>query len=117
VNSLLIDAEACAAVLAAGAAVGLLEGLEDQVLLVRRNADSGVAHGEGHASRQVRPDSEADAAVDGELERVGEEVLQHLLEAAGVGAQGGRQRLVHGDGELQTPVLRHLAERALQIHA
>src|SRR6185503_8674304 len=34
------QAEAGAAVLAAGRAVGLLEGLEDQLLLVRRNADA-----------------------------------------------------------------------------
>ena len=37
------QAQAGAAVLAAGAAVGLLERLEDDLLLVRRNADAGVA--------------------------------------------------------------------------
>ena len=37
------QAQARAAVLAAGAAVGLLERLEDDLLLVRGNADAGVA--------------------------------------------------------------------------
>ena len=41
------QAQAGAAVLAAGAAVGLLEGLEDDLLLVRRDADAGVGDGEG----------------------------------------------------------------------
>ena len=41
------QAEAGAAVLARGAGVGLLEGLEDQPLLLRRDADAGVLDGEG----------------------------------------------------------------------
>ena len=40
------EPEAGAAVLAVGAAVGLAESLEDDVLLVRLDADAGVAHGE-----------------------------------------------------------------------
>ena len=40
------EPEAGAAVAAAGRAVGLLEGLEDQRQLVRRDADAGVEHGE-----------------------------------------------------------------------
>ncbi len=41
------EAEAGAAVLAAGAGVGLLERLEDQPLLLRRDADAGVGDLEG----------------------------------------------------------------------
>ena len=41
------EAEAGAAVLAAGAGVGLLERLEDDLLLFQRNADAGVGHLEG----------------------------------------------------------------------
>ena len=41
------EAEAGAAVLARGAGVGLLEGLEDEPLLLRRDADAGVLDGEG----------------------------------------------------------------------
>src|SRR5438270_11300824 len=35
------------AVFAAGAAIGLMEGLEDDLLLIRRNADAGIRYGEG----------------------------------------------------------------------
>ena len=41
------EAEAGAAILAAGAAVGLLERLEHDLLLVGRDADAGVADLEG----------------------------------------------------------------------
>ncbi len=41
------QAEAGAAVFAGGAGVGLLEGLEDEPLLFRRDADAGVLDGEG----------------------------------------------------------------------
>src|ERR687894_629001 len=43
------EAEPSAAVLAARAALPLLEGLEDQPQLVLRDADSGVPDREGHA--------------------------------------------------------------------
>ena len=45
--------EAGAAVLARGRAVGLGEGLEDQLLLLGRDADAGVAHRRRRASRQL----------------------------------------------------------------
>ena len=45
------QAEAGAAVLAARAGVGLLERLEDQLLLLRRDADAGVADGDGDGGR------------------------------------------------------------------
>ena len=48
------QAEAGAAVLAAGAAVGLLEGLEDDLLLVGGNADAGVADREGQRPTVAR---------------------------------------------------------------
>src|SRR6185369_5130165 len=41
------QAQASAAVLARGRSVGLLEGLEDDLLLVARDADAGVRHREG----------------------------------------------------------------------
>src|SRR4051812_17537303 len=80
-----------AAVLAARAPVGLLEGLEDDLLLVRLDADAGVADRErdrrsGAVQRLVlrappvrgERDGERDLAARGELERVGEQVLEHL---------------------------------------
>ena len=50
------EAEAGAAVLAAGAGVGLLEGLEDDLLLLRRDADAGVGDLEGDDRRRVPQD-------------------------------------------------------------
>src|SRR5439155_23432230 len=91
-------AQARAAVPAAGRAVGLLEGLEDQPELVVGDADSGVDHREGHHSlgfaqraveeadarrRGVYP--QRDVAVLGELDRVREQVPQDLLEPLLVG--------------------------------
>src|SRR6185295_9324626 len=40
------QAKACAAILAAGAAVRLLEGLKDELLLLGRDANAGVGDGE-----------------------------------------------------------------------
>src|SRR5882762_11659826 len=40
--------QACAAISAAGGSIGLLERFKNAVLLVRRNPDAGVDHGERH---------------------------------------------------------------------
>ena len=98
------QAEAGAAVLAAGGAVGLLERLEDDLLLVRRDADAGVADREGDhrlgaverlrgraPAARGRRDLQRDAALLGELERVGEQVLEHLLQALAIGDDRARQ--------------------------
>ncbi len=90
--------EAGAAVLPAGARIGLLEGFEDDLLLVDRNADAGVGHLEGDDAADLRQDAmvgippgsgrrdvQPHAALLGELERVRQQVLQHLLQALGVG--------------------------------
>ena len=93
------EAEAGAAIFAAGAGIGLLERLEDDLLLLRRNADAGIGHFEGNhlcawLQHRVRRASSRLAPADtfsctpplgGELERVGKQVLQHLLQALGVG--------------------------------
>ena len=75
------EAQAGAAVLAAGAGVGLLEGLEDDLLLLDRNADAGIGDLERHHRRRLvehrmlraptahrRRDVEPHAALGGELE-------------------------------------------------
>src|SRR3989442_9980304 len=85
------EPEPGAAVLAAGAAVGLLERLEDDSLLVGRDADAGIADREGHRARVARRDAQAHGALLRELEGVGDEVLQDLLQARRIGADGGRQ--------------------------
>ncbi len=47
------EPEAGAAIFAAGAGIGLLERLEDQLLLLQRNADAGIGHLEGDHGRRV----------------------------------------------------------------
>ena len=93
------EAEAGAAVFAAGAGVGLLERLEDDLLLFRRNADAGIATprrrpppapgcSTGCSALQPprgRDDVEPHAALLGEFEGVRQQVLEHLLQALGVG--------------------------------
>ncbi len=115
-------------VLPARASVRLLKGLEDDLLLVSRNPDSGVRHRDRHdrvgpvQRLEVRIpasgsglDPQRDAPAVGELERVGKQVLDDLLEALGVGDDRPR-RLVSGlDLELELLGLGHVPERAIDI--
>src|ERR1700752_4709571 len=64
-----------------------------------------------------RRDGERNAALLGELERVGEQVLQHLLEAPYIGTDARRQSGVDGNRELQAFALRDLPEAALEVLA
>ncbi len=88
------ETESGAAIFPAGAGIGLLERLEDDLLLLERNADAGIGDLEGdhrrraHQGRMIgapaaarRGDAEADAALLGELEGVRQKILQHLLQA------------------------------------
>ena len=94
--------------------VHLLERLEDPLARLRRDADAGVGHLEGdHGGGEAGGlsvgappaggggDHEAHPAVLGELEGVGEEVLEHLLEALRVGEEAaGEVRVdLHVEGE------------------
>ncbi|GAA3067988.1 hypothetical protein GCM10020254_09650 [Streptomyces goshikiensis] len=96
------EPEAGAAVLAAGGAVGLLEGAEDGFQLLLGDADSRVPYPEGDdgsAAAQTcgdlgarrRFDAELDAAALGELDGVGEQVAQDLAQPRVVGEQVGRR--------------------------
>ena len=64
------EAEAGAAVLAAGAGVGLLERLEDELLLLGRDADAGVGDHEGDR-RVGRARAPGDPAFQPEVDRAG----------------------------------------------
>src|SRR5271166_620531 len=78
------QAEPGAPVAAACGAVCLLEGGEDAGQVVAADADAGVGDGEHH----VLPggvDAQLDVAVIGELDRVGEQVVQDLAEPLLVG--------------------------------
>ena len=124
------QAQAGAAVAPAGGAVGLLERLEDELELVRRDPDTGVCHGEaehlvGAAQRceaavEVRRrvlDGDRDAALLGELERVREQVAQDLLQPLLVGQQRLGQVGPEDHLERETLRLRDRAERALDVLA
>src|ERR1019366_8137181 len=79
-------------------AVGLAEGLEDRLVLLRRDPDPGVAHGELDAVADAA-NRERDLAGLGELEGVREQVLQDLLEPLPIGLDRGRRRGLDAGGE------------------
>src|SRR5207244_2707244 len=94
------------AILAGRGAIRLLEGLEDDLLFLRLDADAGVDdaerdHAGGAVERVIvgrppvarRVDLERYAARVRELERVGEQVLEDLLQAFRVRLQAARQMI------------------------
>ena len=89
-----------------GRGLGLREAFEDALLVLGRDADAGVRHGEGHAHRVVAARGHADAdhhlAFGRELDGIAAQVDQHLLQAQDVADQAARQRGVdleqHLDG-------------------
>ncbi|CAM5596205.1 hypothetical protein KAURM247S_05187 [Kitasatospora aureofaciens] len=118
--------EAGAAVLAAGGAVGLLEGAEDGLQVLGRDPDAGVGHAEGehraaapYAVGQFRVggglDAQLDPAVFGELDGVGQQVAQHLAQAVVVGEEfaGDPGCRPYGEGEVLLPGQR--AEGGLDV--
>ena len=120
--------EARAAVLSTRGAVGLLEGLENNLLLARRNPDAGVADREGHdtirlpepevlarPSRQDLFDAQGDHAMLREFDGVRQQVFQHLLQTHQIGLNGRGQTRHALDREFQPFALRHLPERAVHI--
>src|SRR5690606_23749069 len=122
------EAEAGAAIFAAGGAVGLLERLEDDALLVLGNAYAGILDDEGQhlpgaaqlriagtpaARRRLLPQAHMSPFV--ELEGVGKQVLDGLLRPLAVGVERARQRRVEFDEEVDLLVLRQLREGALGV--
>ena len=97
------QAQAGAAVLAAGGSIRLPEGLEDESLLLEGNADAAVADRESQglggaqpAGREVcagpRPsDRQGHSALFRELECIRQQVLQNLFQTLRVGQDHGRQ--------------------------
>ena len=119
-------AEAGAAVFAGSAGVGLLEGLEDEPLLLRRDADAGVLDGEGYDLRGLaehrvigapalrgKTDAHFDVAVSGEFDGVGEQILEDLLEALRVAVHESRQVLGELHVEWQVLGFGHVPEVAV----
>ena len=107
-------------------AVRLLEGLEDELLLVLLNSDAGIGHLEGdHLGRLIETaareapvllgaaNRELHAATLGELERVRQQVLEDLLQALAVGVQRRRRVGVDHQVELEMLLFRDRAEGAV----
>src|SRR5271165_502378 len=65
----------------------------------------------GTPAADDRRNTELDAALLSELKGVGEQVLEHLLQALGVGDKAAAQALIRGDLEGQLAVFRLVAER------
>ena len=120
------ETEAGAAVFAGRAGVGLLKRLEDEPLLLRRDADAGVLDREGEDLRRVpehgmieapatrrKTDADIDVAGAGELHGVGQQVLQDLLQPLRVAAHGSRQVFGELHVERQVLGLGHVAEVAV----
>ena len=61
------------------------------------------------------PTRKRDLPVMRELERVGEQVLDDLLQPLAVGRERPRQLGIEFDDELDAPILGHVAERALDV--
>ena len=87
------QAEPGALVLAREGGVGLVELGEEVGQVLGGHADPGVSHLDPHAVLVQEPGGEAHAALVGELDRVGEEVVQDLHEPDFVGLQGGDVRV------------------------
>ena len=108
--------------------VRLLERLEDDPVLVGRDADAGVGDAEGdHLRRSGQQrlvgapprrrdlDRQLHASFLGELERVRDQVLQHLLQPLRVCLNRGRQTGLQAHVEPEPLVDSHLFERALDV--
>src|SRR5205823_7028382 len=115
-----------AAVLGGGARIGLLESLDYDPRLLRGYADAGITDGELDHRGSLPQDRmlgtpadggdthvQAHAAALGELERVGEQILQYLQQALGVGGDRPSQARIEVRREGQLARVRLVAEIAL----
>ena len=102
-------------------AVRLLERLEHDLLLVGRDADAGVADVEGNRLAPAWRDEftmldvQRHLAAGRELEGVGQQVLEDLLQALGVGDHRLGQARIELDEEIEVLRFRDVAERALAV--
>ena len=95
----------------------MLEGLEDQALLVLRDADAGVGDGEPDDLGGRAIDPQVHPAALGELHRIREQIAEDLPQAHVVGVERRRQIRVEADRERQPLLLGDLAERLVDVVA
>ncbi len=108
------QAKAGTAITAVAGAIDLVEGAEDCLLLVGGDADAGIAHGEDDAGARLVTDVQADLAALGELDGVGQQVLENLLQPLAVGEKSGRHLRLGGHLEGQPLVPGQRLEHATQ---
>src|SRR5688572_20260 len=119
--------QACAAELAAGRSVSLLERLEYQPLLVRSDADPGIRdrerdHATGVVERRLQEaavrlrltNRKRYAPLMSEFECVRQKVAQDLLHALSVGIDGRWHLRMHGDRKAQSPLRCDRTEASLE---
>ncbi len=82
-------AKTCATELPRGGRIGLCKGVEDALQMLRGDADAGVLHLD-HQRAVVVVQPQQHMAALGELERVAQQVQQHLLQAQRIAPQVGR---------------------------
>ncbi|MCY1443422.1 hypothetical protein D9M71_598350 [compost metagenome] len=106
--------QASATITAIAGAIDLVEGAEDRLLLIGRNADAGVTDCEHDTAASLEADVHADLATLGELDGVGQQVLEDLLQALTVGEQRDRYLRLDLDLEGQPLVAGKRLEHAAQ---
>ncbi|MNZ62523.1 hypothetical protein D3C78_806480 [compost metagenome] len=84
-----------------GGAVGLVERLENTFKLIAGNTDPRIANHKTETGVRLADDGEADRALFGELDRVRQQVLEHLFQALGIGEQYRRCIRLHLSREHQ----------------
>src|SRR5690606_8924701 len=120
------QAQARAAVLATGRAIGLLEGLENKLLFIWRNTNTGIDNGEANSAGRVEIaigqltgiwyiNAQSNTTVLGKLHRVGEQVLDDLLHALLVGIEMRWQVVAHLDLEIQPAILRDMGKVLAEV--
>ncbi|MNQ36956.1 hypothetical protein D3C85_504880 [compost metagenome] len=112
-----------AAVAAAGGAVGLVEGVENLVLLVVGNADARILHLEAHPAVRAAAHVQAHGTRIRKLDGVRQQVFQDLLEALAVADERRRRVRRHLDVKNEFLLLRlgaeqhlHAAEQFVERH-
>ena len=101
----------------------LFERLEDSLQFIRIHADAGIAHLETNPAHCAHFNEQAHAALIGKVERIHEQIQEHLTQAPFVGAHGLRHVGRHTPDEIDV-FLRHLhfndladgVERARERH-